>query len=94
MRKLRIDDNGELFIDEVQILRKDITGVLLYEICKDSLNNNMEFDINKTDPFSSLFERIMIETKEDTEFSRQFRKNSEDINELESEKNSTIETLK
>lgn len=70
-KELIVDKDGKVIFDGSEILRKDINGPFLESLFKSALKNEIEFDVNETDPISKLFQRIKDETNHNSPFYKQ-----------------------
>lgn len=67
--KIRVEEDGGLFIDDVQINdKKAIDSKFLETLFKDSLHQNVQYEIKGTSPYATLFSGIDEITKVDSEF--------------------------
>jgi hypothetical protein len=68
IKKLIIDKEGKVTEDGVTVLRKDINNSFLDSIFQSALKNEVDFEIDESDPISILFKRIKEETASDSLF--------------------------
>lgn len=68
MKKLIIDKEGKVFYDGDEISRKEIDNRFLDLIFQKSLKNEIDFEIDESDPISLLFKRIQEETNPESDF--------------------------
>lgn len=68
---LNVDNEGKVTFDGKEVLRKDINSSFLDSLFREALKNEIEFNIDETDPISKLFIRIKEETDPNSSFSKQ-----------------------
>ncbi len=69
MKKFILSDKGDITFDGVKKEVKDLNEKFLNELFKESLRNNVEFDLVEGDPLFNLFNKIKIETDQQTSMS-------------------------
>jgi len=90
MKKLKIDKEGKIFYDGNEIPRKEIDNKFLDLVFQNSLKNEIDFEIDESDPVSLLFKRIKEETDPESEFYKKvtairkdYKENLEEKSEIE-----------
>lgn len=68
MHNLKIDKNENIFFDDKEINRKDLSPDFLENIMIYSLKKEIEFELDESANLSYLFKRIKEETEENTDF--------------------------
>ncbi len=90
IKKLIVDNQGNITYDGQTINRKNINSTFLDKLFSDSLEKCVEFEIDNTDSISRLFLKIKEETDENSEFLKLYETKKEDLKKLIKEKE-TIE---
>jgi hypothetical protein len=84
---LRIDKEGKIFLDEIEIERKNLDGAFLESIFQKSLKNEIDYVIDDSNPISKLFLRIQEETSPTSDFTIKIKKLREELKLKKEEKN-------
>lgn len=85
--KLRIDKEGKIFLDDIEIERKNLDGTFLESIFQKSLKNEIDYVIDDSNPISKLFLRIQEETSPTSDFTIKINKLREELKLKKEEKN-------
>lgn len=73
MKKLVVDDNGQITLDGVLITKEQFTSDFLIQIFNDKMNNNITFKLSDKASISQIFKSIEESLSEANPFLEQYK---------------------
>lgn len=93
MKKLVVNDEGQIILDGVVIEKEEFTSDFLIQVFKDKMNNNILFELSDNTSISQIFKSIEESLGAENSFIEQYEdaKNKADKYKKELERLKTIE---
>ena len=80
--KIQINEQGDLFIDNVEKQINDLNSTYLEKIVNDSLKDLIDYDIIGETPIANFFRQLQKDTSIDSELRNSINENNNTIEEL------------